>query len=157
MLSKRIAKSVREDRWSEKLEIFIPPFYVGARLYFKLLIAYNSKILKYVNKVKGKLRVSRKLRKQETRTVEFLSLWSFFWILHFPDERARFFQETRGYVRDLLACLSEKIPDVDNCHSKMNIVLVDRANAVLNRRNQLYEDHLVTYYRSSTPGFDDSF
>eukprot|EP00054_Salpingoeca_dolichothecata_P011416 m.63395 g.63395 ORF g.63395 m.63395 type:complete len:837 (-) comp19456_c0_seq2:102-2612(-) len=53
--------------------------------------------------------------------------------------RYRFYQETRGYIRDLLGCLDAKVPLIDDTVNRSHLRLKRRADYVFSRREELLE------------------
>lgn len=62
------------------------------------------------------------------------------------EQRFSFFQEMRGYVRDLIECLNNKVPAIDELERSMHALLKNRASLVVQRRrtdvNDQAEDFL---------------
>ncbi|XP_061176803.1 PAX3- and PAX7-binding protein 1-like [Saccostrea echinata] len=65
------------------------------------------------------------------------------------EERYRFFQEMRGYVRDLVDCLSEKVPEIDNLEQRMLTLWRNRARKLVSRRQQDVRDQCQEYMTSN--------
>ncbi|XP_025097837.1 PAX3- and PAX7-binding protein 1-like isoform X2 [Pomacea canaliculata] len=61
------------------------------------------------------------------------------------EERYRFFQEMRGYVRDLVECLNEKVPTINELEQRMHSLLRARAVRLLQRRQQDVRDQCQDY------------
>ncbi|KAL4233284.1 PAX3- and PAX7-binding protein 1 [Mactra antiquata] len=61
------------------------------------------------------------------------------------EERFRFFQEMRGYVRDLVECLNEKVPEINHLESRMNNLLKNRSTKFTARRQQDIQDQCHSY------------
>ncbi|XP_064614574.1 PAX3- and PAX7-binding protein 1-like [Liolophura sinensis] len=61
------------------------------------------------------------------------------------EERYRFFQEMRGYVRDLVECLNEKVPRINQLEDQMMELLRQRAQALVKRRQQDVQDQCQDY------------
>ncbi|KAI8498517.1 PAX3- and PAX7-binding protein 1 [Branchiostoma belcheri] len=51
-----------------------------------------------------------------------------------------FFQEMRGYVRDLVECLNEKVPKIDQLETAMHMLLRQRAERFVQRRQDDTKD-----------------
>ncbi|XP_060689719.1 PAX3- and PAX7-binding protein 1 isoform X1 [Hemiscyllium ocellatum] len=73
--------------------------------------------------------------------------------------RYRFFQEMRGYVRDLLECFNEKVPLVNDLESAMHQLLKQRAARFVQRRQDDIKDESSEYSSHSnktivTPSLD---
>ncbi|XP_062609801.1 PAX3- and PAX7-binding protein 1-like [Saccostrea cucullata] len=65
------------------------------------------------------------------------------------EERYRFFQEMRGYVRDLVDCLSQKVPEIDNLEQRMLTLWLNRARKLVSRRQQDVRDQCQEYMTST--------
>ncbi|XP_071112400.1 PAX3- and PAX7-binding protein 1-like [Haliotis cracherodii] len=63
-------------------------------------------------------------------------------------ERYKFFQEMRGYVRDLVECLNEKVPLINDLETRMLHLLKLRAENLLQRRQQDVRDQCQDYMTS---------
>ncbi|XP_056016602.1 PAX3- and PAX7-binding protein 1-like isoform X2 [Ostrea edulis] len=63
--------------------------------------------------------------------------------------RYRFFQEMRGYVRDLVDCLSEKVPEINNLEQRMLNLWKNQARKFLSRRQQDVRDQCQEYMTSN--------
>nr|XP_022293371.1 PAX3- and PAX7-binding protein 1-like isoform X2 [Crassostrea virginica] len=61
------------------------------------------------------------------------------------EARYRFFQEMRGYVRDLVDCLSEKVPDINSLEQRMMNLWKNQARKFLSRRQQDVRDQCQEY------------
>eukprot|EP00053_Salpingoeca_punica_P015875 m.147179 g.147179 ORF g.147179 m.147179 type:complete len:889 (-) comp16823_c0_seq1:406-3072(-) len=57
--------------------------------------------------------------------------------------RYTFFQEMKAYVRDLLACLNEKVPLIEGAETRTHTLLRTRAAEVVARRKQLAADKVL--------------
>uniref|UniRef100_UPI00398ED117 PAX3- and PAX7-binding protein 1 isoform X2 n=1 Tax=Pristiophorus japonicus TaxID=55135 RepID=UPI00398ED117 len=73
--------------------------------------------------------------------------------------RYRFFQEMRGYVRDLLECFNEKVPLVNDLECAMHQLLKQRATRFVQRRQDDIKDESSEYSSHSsktvmTPSLD---
>ncbi|XP_059824681.1 PAX3- and PAX7-binding protein 1 isoform X2 [Hypanus sabinus] len=73
--------------------------------------------------------------------------------------RYRFFQEMRGYVRDLLECFNEKVPLVNELETAMHQLLKQRATRFVQRRQDDIKDESSEYSSHSsktamTPSLD---
>ncbi|GFS26357.1 PAX3- and PAX7-binding protein 1-like [Elysia marginata] len=68
-----------------------------------------------------------------------------------PDlgNRYRFFQELRGYVRDLVECLNEKVPVINDLENRVNNLLKARAERLVKRRQQDIQDQCRDYMTST--------
>ncbi|XP_013387497.1 PAX3- and PAX7-binding protein 1 [Lingula anatina] len=68
------------------------------------------------------------------------------------EERYKFFQEMRGYVRDLVECLNEKVPAVNALEASMLNCLKQRAEKLVKRRQEDVKDQSQEYItnKSST-------
>ncbi|XP_038657586.1 PAX3- and PAX7-binding protein 1 [Scyliorhinus canicula] len=64
--------------------------------------------------------------------------------------RYRFFQEMRGYVRDLLECFNEKVPLVNDLESAMHQLLKQRAARFVQRRQDDIKDESSEYSSHSS-------
>ncbi|GAB1610930.1 PAX3- and PAX7-binding protein 1-like [Argonauta hians] len=64
------------------------------------------------------------------------------------EERFRFFQETRGYVRDLVECLNEKVPVLCDLEARMASLLRHRSERLSVRRQQDVRDQCQDYTAS---------
>ncbi|XP_052087083.1 PAX3- and PAX7-binding protein 1-like [Mytilus californianus] len=64
------------------------------------------------------------------------------------EEQYRFFQEMRGYVRDLVECLNEKVPTINDLENKMLILLSNRSERLISRRQQDVRDQCQDYMTS---------
>ncbi|XP_067849290.1 PAX3- and PAX7-binding protein 1 [Heptranchias perlo] len=64
--------------------------------------------------------------------------------------RYRFFQEMRGYVRDLLECFNEKVPLVNDLESAMHQLLKQRATRFVQRRQDDIKDESSEYSSHSS-------
>ncbi|CAI9738582.1 PAX3- and PAX7-binding protein 1 [Octopus vulgaris] len=64
------------------------------------------------------------------------------------EERFKFFQETRGYVRDLVECLNEKVPLILELEARMAYLLKQRAEKLTLRRQQDVRDQCQDYTAS---------
>ncbi|KAH3737797.1 PAX3- and PAX7-binding protein 1-like [Dreissena polymorpha] len=67
------------------------------------------------------------------------------------EERFKFFQEMRGYVRDLVECLNEKVPVINALETRMHNALRNRAAKFASRRQQDIQDQCHTYMTSKAP------
>ncbi|CAE1251047.1 GCFC [Acanthosepion pharaonis] len=61
------------------------------------------------------------------------------------EERFKFFQEMRGYVRDLVECLNEKVPTIQELEARMANLLKQRAEKLVLRRQQDVRDQCQDY------------
>ncbi|XP_045198488.1 PAX3- and PAX7-binding protein 1-like [Mercenaria mercenaria] len=61
------------------------------------------------------------------------------------EDRFRFFQEMRGYVRDLVECLNEKVPEINELETRMNNLLRNRSSKFASRRQQDIQDQCQSY------------
>ncbi|XP_055954462.1 PAX3- and PAX7-binding protein 1-like isoform X2 [Patella vulgata] len=61
------------------------------------------------------------------------------------EKQYKFFQEMRGYVRDLVECLNEKVPTINSFETRMNNILRQRADILLQRRQQDVRDQCQDY------------
>ncbi|GFO12653.1 pax3- and pax7-binding protein 1 [Plakobranchus ocellatus] len=61
------------------------------------------------------------------------------------ENRYRFFQELRGYVRDLVECLNEKVPIINDLENRINSLLKTRAERLVKRRQQDIQDQCRDY------------
>ncbi|XP_052809923.1 PAX3- and PAX7-binding protein 1-like [Mya arenaria] len=61
------------------------------------------------------------------------------------EERFTFFQEMRGYVRDLVECLNEKVPEINTLETRMHTLLKNRAAKFASRRQQDIQDQCQAY------------
>ncbi|RUS81278.1 hypothetical protein EGW08_010952 [Elysia chlorotica] len=61
------------------------------------------------------------------------------------ENRYRFFQELRGYVRDLVECLNEKVPVINDLENRVNNLLKGRAERLVKRRQQDIQDQCREY------------
>ncbi|XP_076444487.1 PAX3- and PAX7-binding protein 1-like [Babylonia areolata] len=68
------------------------------------------------------------------------------------EERYRFFQEMRGYVRDLVECLNEKVPVINELEQRMHNLLRSRATYLLQRRQQDVRDQCQDYMTNKAAG-----
>ncbi|KAK7107892.1 PAX3- and PAX7-binding protein 1-like isoform X2 [Littorina saxatilis] len=68
------------------------------------------------------------------------------------EERYRFFQEMRGYVRDLVECLNEKVPSINELEQRMQNLLRTRATRLLQRRQQDVRDQCQDYMTNKAAG-----
>ncbi|KAL8611073.1 hypothetical protein ACOMHN_064364 [Nucella lapillus] len=68
------------------------------------------------------------------------------------EERYRFFQEMRGYVRDLVECLNEKVPAVNELEQRMHNLLRSRVARLLHRRQQDVRDQCQDYMTNKAAG-----
>ncbi|XP_041351810.1 PAX3- and PAX7-binding protein 1-like [Gigantopelta aegis] len=66
------------------------------------------------------------------------------------EERYRFFQEMRGYVRDLVECLNEKVPIINDLELRLFNLMKTRADKLLQRRQQDVRDQCQDYMTSKT-------
>ncbi|XP_051870804.1 PAX3- and PAX7-binding protein 1 [Pristis pectinata] len=64
--------------------------------------------------------------------------------------RYRFFQEMRGYVRDLLECFNEKVPLVNELETAMHQLLKQRATRFVQRRQDDIKDESSEYSSHSS-------
>ncbi|XP_071134694.1 PAX3- and PAX7-binding protein 1-like [Mytilus edulis] len=64
------------------------------------------------------------------------------------EEQYRFFQEMRGYVRDLVECLNEKVPTINDLENKMLNLLSNRTERLISRRQQDVRDQCQDYMTS---------
>ncbi|XP_028411233.1 PAX3- and PAX7-binding protein 1-like [Dendronephthya gigantea] len=76
--------------------------------------------------------------------------------------RYGFFQEMRGYVRDLIECLNEKVPVIEDLESRMHSLLKQRADRFLERRQKDIQDQAEDFAAAQTgkstqvkPEFDE--
>lgn len=60
-------------------------------------------------------------------------------------ERYSFYQEMKLYLRDLLSCLNEKVPVVEECESKMHMMWQEHAVAVSAARRQAVADAFAVF------------
>lgn len=65
------------------------------------------------------------------------------------ENRYRFFQELRGYVRDLVDCLNEKVPVINDLENRVNNLLKTRAERLVKRRQQDIQDQCREYMTST--------
>ncbi|CAG5133243.1 unnamed protein product [Candidula unifasciata] len=65
------------------------------------------------------------------------------------ESRFRFFQELRGYVRDLVECLNEKVPGIVELENRVNSLLKARADRLIKRRQQDVQDQCRDYMTST--------
>eukprot|EP01136_Pigoraptor_vietnamica_P025533 Opistho-1_new@79634 len=71
-------------------------------------------------------------------------------------ERYEFFQEMRAYVSDLLACLDEKVPTIEQLESDVRSCYSAAADAVVRRRQQWRADYQLELLSSvQSGGFGD--
>ncbi|XP_074662540.1 PAX3- and PAX7-binding protein 1-like [Tubulanus polymorphus] len=61
------------------------------------------------------------------------------------EEQYKFFQEMRGYVRDLVECLNEKLPRINNLEEKIIFMLKQRTQRLCERRQQDIKDQSAEY------------
>ncbi|KAK3577424.1 hypothetical protein CHS0354_032273 [Potamilus streckersoni] len=66
------------------------------------------------------------------------------------EDRFRFFQEMRGYVRDLVECLNEKVPAINQLETRMHNILQGRATKLISRRQQDVRDQCQDYMTNKT-------
>ncbi|KAL5009833.1 hypothetical protein ScPMuIL_012138 [Solemya velum] len=64
------------------------------------------------------------------------------------ENQYRFFQEMRGYVRDLVECLDEKVPTINDLETRMWNLLKNRSQKMTNRRQQDVRDQCQAYMTS---------
>ncbi|XP_069744876.1 PAX3- and PAX7-binding protein 1 isoform X1 [Narcine bancroftii] len=64
--------------------------------------------------------------------------------------RYRFFQEMRGYVRDLLECFNEKVPLINELEAAMHQLLKQRATRFVQRRQDDIKDESSEYSSHSS-------
>ncbi|XP_064627952.1 PAX3- and PAX7-binding protein 1-like [Lineus longissimus] len=61
------------------------------------------------------------------------------------EEQYKFFQEMRGYVRDLVECLDEKVPQIYELESNYFTLMRERAEKLVKRRQQDITDQSTDY------------
>ncbi|CAL1547674.1 unnamed protein product [Lymnaea stagnalis] len=61
------------------------------------------------------------------------------------EKRFQFFQELRGYVRDLVECLNEKVPAINELEQRVNNLLKSRAERLIKRRQLDVQDQCREY------------
>ncbi|XP_013061045.2 PAX3- and PAX7-binding protein 1-like [Biomphalaria glabrata] len=61
------------------------------------------------------------------------------------EKRFQFFQELRGYVRDLVECLNEKVPSISEVEQRVNNMLKARSERLIKRRQQDVQDQCREY------------
>lgn len=54
--------------------------------------------------------------------------------------RYTFFQETKYYIQDLLGCLDEKVPEIEEQERCIHILMKEQAERILERRSQAFCD-----------------
>ncbi|XP_060072979.1 PAX3- and PAX7-binding protein 1-like isoform X2 [Ylistrum balloti] len=64
------------------------------------------------------------------------------------EKRYRFFQEMRGYVRDLVECLNEKVPIINDLETRMLNLLRRQSEQLVSRRQQDVRDQCQDYMTS---------
>ncbi|XP_033739538.1 PAX3- and PAX7-binding protein 1-like [Pecten maximus] len=64
------------------------------------------------------------------------------------EKRYCFFQEMRGYVRDLVECLNEKVPIINDLEARMLNMLRRRSEQLVSRRQQDVRDQCQDYMTS---------
>lgn len=75
--------------------------------------------------------------------------------------RYEFFSELRGYIRDMLSCLDEKVPLINECESQIHLLWKERADAAMRRAAQLARDDIdealagVPGFTQKQPTFDE--
>lgn len=55
-------------------------------------------------------------------------------------EKYRFYQELRGYVMDLIECLDEKVPKIDELEKSFISIMSNQASTLIKRRHQDVRD-----------------
>lgn len=55
-------------------------------------------------------------------------------------EKYRFYQELRGYVMDLVECLDEKVPQIDELEKSFIAIMSNQASTLIKRRHQDVRD-----------------
>ncbi|XP_068698519.1 PAX3- and PAX7-binding protein 1-like [Montipora foliosa] len=66
------------------------------------------------------------------------------------EQRFSFFQEMKGYVRDLIECLNNKVPEIDELERSMHALLKNRATNLVQRRQLDVKDQAQDYLNAQT-------
>ncbi|XP_005112258.1 PAX3- and PAX7-binding protein 1 [Aplysia californica] len=66
------------------------------------------------------------------------------------EDRFQFFQELRGYVRDLIECLNEKVPLLTDLEQRVENLLKSRASRLIQRRQQDVQDQCRDYMTNAS-------
>ncbi|KAH9508979.1 PAX3- and PAX7-binding protein 1 [Bulinus truncatus] len=66
------------------------------------------------------------------------------------EKRFLFFQELRGYVRDLVECLNEKVPSIIELEQRVNNLLKARSERYIKRRQQDVQDQCREYMTNTS-------
>ncbi|ESO92141.1 hypothetical protein LOTGIDRAFT_190915 [Lottia gigantea] len=61
------------------------------------------------------------------------------------EKQYKFYQEIRGYVRDLVECLNEKVPVINDFENRMKTMLRQQADLLIQRRQQDVRDQCQDY------------